>query len=139
MDGEEIGIPEGIEENNNEGDASELLMPMDRPAPVVMDVDDDSTESGASVEEEISMENDQDNIDAGGNLVVTDGEDSDDIEPLNEGEEELLEHSNDVGTPLKMQPLIWRTSTVMIVKIITMQITRIARIQVEWQIVTLRG
>ena len=86
VDGEEIGIPEGIEENNNEGDASELLMPMDRPAPVVMDVDDDSTESGASVEEEISMENDQDNIDAGGNLVVTDGEDSDDSKSVNEGE-----------------------------------------------------
>ena len=52
-----------------------------------MDVDDESTESGASVEEEIILEDDQDDIDADGNAAVTDGEDSDGVEPLNEGDE----------------------------------------------------
>ena len=42
MDGEEIGTPENMEETEDEEDVSELLIPMDRPAPVVLEVDDES-------------------------------------------------------------------------------------------------
>ena len=89
-------VSEDIEESNDEEDVSELLLPMDRPAPVVMDVDEESTHSGESVEEEIIMDNDQDEIDVDGNVVVTDGKDCDDSEPVNEGEEELTEYVDDV-------------------------------------------
>ena len=78
IDGEDIGTPEENEVVNDEDDTNELLLPMDIPEPEIIDVDEESVESGASNDEESNMDYEHEELDEGENILVTDEEDSKD-------------------------------------------------------------
>lgn len=79
LEGEEIRETEQNESDDDEEEAAELMIPEDTPAPVIMEVDEESTSTWSIAEgvDDVNAEDNQDGDDIEENIVVTDEEHGD--------------------------------------------------------------